>query len=75
MIRIDGFEDVRFYDILAHQITEVFSKSGLSIDIKLAKNKWEYFRKNAEETSYVQSLQQNGWVASNESITRLSQRE
>ena len=70
MIRIDGFEDVRFYDSLAHKIRSTFSDSGLSVDIKLAKNKWEYFKKNAEETSCVQSLQQNGWVADHESITR-----
>ena len=60
MIRIDGFEDVRFYDNLAHRISMAFSNSELSVDIKLAKNKWEYFKKNAENTSYVQSLHQNG---------------
>ena len=70
MIRIDGFEDVRFYDNLAHRISMAFSNSDLSVDIKLAKNKWEYFKKNAENTSYVQSLHQNGWVADHESITR-----
>ena len=70
MIRIDGFENVRFYDGLAHRISAAFADSGLSVDIKLAKNKWEYFKKNARETSFVQSLQQNGWVADHESITR-----
>lgn len=70
MVRIDGFEDVRFYDNLAHRISIAFSSSELSVDIKLAKNKWEYFKKNAENTSYVQSLHQNGWVADHESITR-----
>ncbi len=70
MIRVDGFENVRFYDTLAQRISATFSDSGLSVDIKLAKNKWEYFKKNARGTSYVQSLQQNGWVADHESITR-----
>ena len=70
MIRIDGFEDVKFYDSLAHKITVAFLDSELSVDIKLAKNKWEYFKSNSEETSHVQSLQQNGWVADHESITR-----
>ena len=70
MIRIDGFEDVRFYDGLAQKIAAEFAGSGLSIDIKLAKNKWEYFSKDPTVTSYLQSLQQNDWVAQNESITR-----
>lgn len=70
MIRVDGFEDVCFYDNLAHKITDDFGKSGLMVDIKLAKNKWEYFMKNSEYTSHLQSLKQNGWIAGNESITR-----
>ena len=70
MIRIDGFEDVRFYERLAHRIRAMFSNSELSVDIKLAKNKWEYFKRNTEESSYIQSLQQNDWVAEHESITR-----
>ena len=70
MIRIDGFEDVKFYDSLAHRISVTFSNLDFSVDIKLAKNKWEYFKKSAANSSYVQSLQQNGWVADHESITR-----
>ena len=70
MIRVDGFEDVCFYDNLAHKITGDFAGTGLTVDIKLAKNKWEYFLKNSEHTSNLQSLKQNGWIAGNESITR-----
>lgn len=70
MIRVDGFEDVRFYDNLAHKIVNDFSGSGLSVDIKLANNKWEFFQKHSEHTSSLQSLKQNGWIAGNESITR-----
>ena len=61
MIRVDGFEDVCFYDNLAHKITDDFAGSGLTVDIKLAKNKWEYFKNNSEHTSQLQSLRQNGW--------------
>lgn len=70
MIRVDGFEDVRFYDALARAITNEFKNSGLSVDIKLANNKWQYFSKDMSNTSYLQSLKQHGWVAENESITR-----
>lgn len=41
MVRVDGFEDIRFYENLALKITQEFSESDLSVDIKLAKNKWE----------------------------------
>ena len=36
MIRVDGFEDVKFYDSLAHAVTSFFKGSDFSIYIKLA---------------------------------------
>ena len=70
MVRVDGFEDVRFYENLALKITQAFSESDLSVDIKLAKNKWEYFSKDTSMTSYLQSMEQHNWIAGEESITR-----
>ena len=70
MIRVDGFEDVRFYEMLAQKISQDFSNSGLSVDIKLAKNKWEFFSKDSSMTSHLQALKQHEWIAENESITR-----
>lgn len=70
MIRVDGFEDVRFYEQLALKISQEFSSSGLSIDIKLAKNKWDFFSKDSSMTSHLQVLKQHDWIAENESITR-----
>lgn len=70
MVRVDGFEDIRFYENLALKITQEFSESDLSVDIKLAKNKWEYFSKDTSMTSYLQSMEQHNWVAGEESITR-----
>lgn len=70
MIRIDGFEDIRFYENVALRITKDFEESGLSVDIKLAKNRWDYFSKDPSMTSYLQSMEQHGWIAGNESITR-----
>ncbi len=70
MIRVDGFEDVRFYENVALKITQDLSESGLGLDIKLAKNRWDYFSKDSSMSSYLQSMQQHGWVAETESITR-----
>lgn len=70
MIRVDGFEDVRFYENVALRVTQDFQETNLSVDIKLAKNKWEYFSKDSSMTSYLQSMKQHDWIAGNESITR-----
>lgn len=70
MVRVDGFEDVRFYENLALKITQAFSETDLSVDIKLAKNKWEYFLKDTSMTTYLQSMEQHNWIAGEESITR-----
>lgn len=70
MVRVDGFEDVRFYENLALKITQAFSESELSVDIKLAKNKWKFFSKDVSMTSYLQSMEQHNWIAGDESITR-----
>ena len=70
MIRVDGFEDVRFYECLALKINQYFNESELSVDIKLAKNKWKFFSKDTSMTSYLQSMEQHNWIASEESITR-----
>lgn len=70
MIRVDGFEDIKFYENLALKITQSFSESELSVDIKLAKNKWKFFAKDTSMTSYLQSMEQHNWIAGEESITR-----
>lgn len=69
MIRVDGFEDVKIYETLSRKLTEEFAGGDLTVDIKLAKNKWEYFLKNSNESSVLQSLEQHGWIAEVESIT------
>lgn len=69
MIRVDGFEDVKIYETLSRKLKEEFAGGNLSVDIKLAKNKWKYFTKNSDESSVLQSLEQHGWIAKAESIT------
>lgn len=68
MIRVDGFEDIKIYETLSRKLVE-FSHIGLSVDIKLAKNKWNYFSANSDDSTYLQSMEQHGWIADEESIT------
>lgn len=60
MIRVDGFEDIRFYNNLALKITKDFDNTNLSVDIKLANNKWNSFLSDTSMTTYQQSLKQHG---------------
>ena len=74
IIRIDGFEDISFYENVASKITNEFKNSNLKIDIKLAKNKWLDFCNDNSKTSSLAIMKQNGWVAEDESITRYRNR-
>ncbi|MBP1566978.1 MAG: hypothetical protein J6A58_14660 [Oscillospiraceae bacterium] len=69
MVKVDGFEDIRIYEKICQNISKELSLKGLSSNIKLAKSKWNYFNKNDVNTSFIQSMIQNGWVATEESIT------
>lgn len=69
MVKVDGFEDIKIYEKVCQKISNELSSRGLSSNIKLAKSKWNYFNENAVNTSFVQSMEQNGWVATEESIT------
>lgn len=69
MVRVDGFEDVKIYESLGKKLTKYYDNINLSINIKLAKNKWNYFLSNSKETSALQSLKQNRWIAESESVT------
>ena len=69
MIRVDGFEQIEIYEAVSRKICENYSDSKLTINIKLAKNKWRYFKNISKNTSVVQSMLNKGWVAEKESIT------
>lgn len=69
MIRVDGFENVAIYEKVAAKVTSLLENEGISIDIKLAKNKWNYFKKKTENMTVMQSMSQHGWIADAESIT------
>lgn len=69
MIRVDGFEDIKIYETLARIVSKGLKERNLTVRIKLAKNKWKYFQNNSDESSYLQSMVQNGWVVESKSIT------
>ncbi|MEG0190191.1 MAG: DUF87 domain-containing protein [Lachnospiraceae bacterium] len=69
MIRVDGFEDIKIYENLSRKVAEKLSQIGLTVDIKLAKNKWNYFVKKSGDSTTLQSMEQHNWVAQEESIT------
>ena len=68
MIMINGFEDLRLYNQLARRISDFYKLSPLSIEIKLAGKKWASLQKTSDTTT-IQSMMQNGWVADKESVT------
>lgn len=69
MIRVDSFEDIKIYEAISKQVSTILKDRDLSVKIKLAKNKWRHFKNNAQDSVYVQSMEQNGWIADEESIT------
>ena len=70
MIRIDGFDELAIYEQVATKISNIVKEKGLTIDIRLAKNKYNNF-KNSEDinTTILQSMEQHNWVATEASIT------
>lgn len=44
MIRVDGFDSIKIYEQVASKLSEELLKEGLSLDIKLAKNKVFLYR-------------------------------
>lgn len=69
MIRVDSFEDIKIYEAISKKVSSILKEKDLSVKIKLAKNKWRHFKKNAQDSVYVQSMEQNEWIADEESIT------
>jgi DNA replication protein DnaC len=70
MVRVDCFEDIKIYETVSRELYQYFNNENLTVNIKLAKNKWRHFKQTSYETQYLQSMEQNGWIADDESITR-----
>lgn len=69
MIRVDSFEDLKIYEAIARNVSNALKDMDLSVEIKLAKNKWAHFKDITENSVHLQSMEQNKWVAEEESIT------
>lgn len=69
MIRVDGFDNIKIYEQVASKLSEELNKEGLILDIKLAKNKWNAFKKKSYNTTILQSMIQHNWVAEEDSMT------
>ncbi len=69
MVRVDGFDNIAVYEQVAERITSLLEEKGLTVDVKLAKNKWNSFQKNPENTTVLQSMKQHGWIAEEDSVT------
>ena len=69
MIRVDGFENIRIYEAIARQVSKELLDKGLTVKIKLARNKWNYFKEKTDAITCMNSMEQHGWVAEEDSIT------
>ncbi len=68
IILINGFESLKFYAELASRLSASYKRNDYSINIKIANRKWTELSR-VSDTTTVQLMRQNGWVAENESVT------
>ena len=68
IILINGFENLNQYCEFAAKICDHYRDSIFSINIKLAKRKWDALSK-VSDTTTIQQMLQNSWVADKESVT------
>lgn len=69
MVKVDSFEDIKIYEAISKKVSTTLKEKDLSVKIKLAKNKWRHFKNNAQDSVYIQSMEQGEWIADEESIT------
>ena len=68
IVLVNGFEDLKIYAELSNEINKKYTGSRFSINIKLAKRKWDELSANADNVS-KQQMKQNDWIADKESVT------
>lgn len=66
---INGFEDIAIYVKICEELTDIANDNGKSINIKMAKNKWNYFKKNYQGSPCLHKMEQNEWISEEESTT------
>lgn len=68
IILVNGFESLKLYEEIAARLSSFYQGSGLSLNIKLAKRKWEALCTNSDSVT-IEQMKQNRWVAEKESVT------
>lgn len=68
ILLVNGFEDLKIYAELSSAVYKEFSGSEYTLNIKLAPKKWEELSARSDTTT-VQLMRLNNWVAEHESIT------
>lgn len=72
IIRIDGFEDVRIYDLFCKEMKQHCDQMGITLIAKLSYPKYIEF-KNADRFDFspaITSMQQNKWIDMDDSLTQ-----
>lgn len=70
LVLVNGFEQLSYYAELAATLEKKYNDSKYSINIKLAKRKWDELSTSAStRLQDIQMMQQHGWVADKESVT------
>ncbi len=72
IFRIDGFEDVRIYDLFCKQISQHCNTLGLNLIAKLSYYKYLEFKgkNNPEYQPSILSMEQNSWIDKDDSLTQ-----
>ena len=68
IILVNGFDKLKIYAELATTLEETYNSSTFTLNVKLAKRKWDELVKTSDTTT-IQQMLQNNWVAENESVT------
>lgn len=66
---VNGFEDLEVYAEVCKNISKAAKDMNKSIQIKLAKNKWNYFKAKYAGSPYLHLMEQNDWVSLEASTT------
>lgn len=70
IVLVNGFEQLNYYAELAAALEKHYIGSNYSINIKLAKKKWDELSTSSSAGSQdIQMMEQHGWVADKESVT------
>uniref|UniRef100_UPI0026EF378C hypothetical protein n=1 Tax=Alkalibaculum bacchi TaxID=645887 RepID=UPI0026EF378C len=72
MLRIDGFEDVKIYDLFCKEISQYCEENNINLIAKLSYPKYLEFEnsKSPNSAPSITSMKQNGWIDKDDSLTQ-----